>query len=383
MIRRIFKLHNETKKVLTLNSKIHIAASIIGIIFLIWFFINNYNSIVPEVIDYPKIDNSNVEITSIKIDGKTYDYARTLDNSPTIGELLDASGLAGKIEENSNKTTLSKSAASGEERSEIILDSEKRLKAIELLKKYILHLRNTSVIINYTYSDGTTDTVFNNRLNEEVQENSDNESSVMNSKGTLFKIENSGVYVQNSISNVDVLLNVLKEAVENPSAVEFKAVDAGGGYVSYQVTFDTVEDFVEIYTNLTPEDKTMMITSIKDEIAKKSDSDANNGRVCFEFIAGNEWSLNVYNTIIIDNEHILNWYFQGFYETFDWKLDTQIYSKRLKDDDKVLLANKALRDVRNLMDDYSKVEIDYKTGDIKITSDEVSETNNVTEETQK
>ena len=205
----------------------------------------------------------------------------------------------------------------------------------------------------------------------------------MNSKGTLFKIENSGVYVQNSISNVDVLLNVLKEVAENPSAVEFKAVDAGGGYVSYQVTFDKVEDFVEIYTNLTPEDKTMMITSIKDEIAKKSDSDANNGRVCFEFIAGNEWSLNVYNTIIIDNEHILNWYFQGFYETFDWKLDTQIYSKRLKDDDKVLLANKALRDVRNLMDDYSKVEIDYKTGDIKITSDEVSETNTVTEETQK
>lgn len=325
-----------------------------------------YESIIPEFIDYPKLDNSKVEITSIELNGNTYEYARTLNESPTLGELLDAQGLAGVINENASKAKLSRSAASGEERNEIILDSEKRLKPIKLLQEYINHLKEASVIINYTYSDNSIETVFNNRLNEEVKESFDGKSSIMNANGKLFSIEDNGVYTQNSISNVDVLMNVLKEAVENPSAVEFKAVDAGGGYISYQITFNTIEDFVNIYTNLTEEDKTMMITSIKDEISKQSKNGETNGKVCFEFIAGNDWSLNVYNTVIIDNVHVLNWYFQGFYETFDWSLDTQLYSERLEDQKVVSISQESVKHIENLMSDYTKVEIDYNTGEMQI-----------------
>lgn len=228
---------------------------------------------------------------------------------------------------------------------------------------YIEHLENSSVIISYNYSDYTA-VVMNNRLNEELQEDSNGNLQVINAYGDLYSIESDGVGKKLGIQNVQVLKNVLKIAQSDEENIEFKAVDAGGGYVQYQVTFNSVKDFVNVYEYLSDEDKSLITSQVLDELAEQN-SDFENAKVCFEFIAGNDWQLNVYNTLIIDSTYVLNWYFQGFYETFDWRLSKDLYSSKL-DNNVVTSVESDVSSIKKLMDDYSKVEINYETGEMTV-----------------
>lgn len=113
----------------------------------------------------------------------------------------------------------------------------------------------------------------------------------------------------------------------------------------------------------------MVAQSIADELTNEN-GEYKEAKVCFEFIAGNDWSLNVYNTVVLDGTYVLNWYFQGFYETFDWRLQKTLYSERATSNDIINTVNSDIESVRELMEAYSKVKIDYDTGEITLQSEE-------------
>lgn len=297
------------------------------------------------------------------LDDKEYTYAVDLNKSPTMGELLDASCLSSQDSEHMIQAR--ESQASGEQRDEVILTGEKRQTALNLLQLYIMHMKRTSVLMTLNYTDDTC-TVLNNITNEELLESEQGELSLVTAFGQYYAIQENGFTAQKSISTVGLLEKVLELAKQNENDIEFKAVNAGGGYVSYQVLFNSIEAFSMVYDSLTDEEKANLVDAVKEQAAQIGEGAP---KVCFEFIAGNDWSLNVYNTVVVDDEYVLNWYFEGFYELFNWDVSKAIYNSKQSNETRLIALEETLKSAQDTISAYSKVKIDYATGDIELVED--------------
>ena len=207
------------------------------------------------------------------------------------------------------------------------LSETDRQKAVKLLQKYVSHMKKNSVYYTLTYSDGSIDIVLNNRGNEELSELGAGGVSGITAGGTFYQKSETGVYKAESMTSVSILENVLDRALKDPDHVSVTAVEAGedddgNKYTSYRVTFDSAESYIDVYKNFDDDKKQSLVDSLKQTVKQYSDEDP---KICFEFLAGNDWSLSVYNTIILGDDYILNWYFDGYYEIFDWSLADGFY----------------------------------------------------------
>lgn len=304
---------------LTKGQKICIAISAIGLTFLIGVGIN---------IDKfrgdskPHVSNFGYDIQTVEADGVTYTLARSKDKSPDLTALREASKLD---TDNSNIQTTE--TASGESRESLELSETDRQKAVKLLQKYVNHMKKNSVYYTLTYSDGSMDIVLNNRGNEELSELGAGGVSGITAGGTFYQKSETGVYKAESMTSVSILENVLDRALKDPDHVSVTAVEAGedddgNKYTSYRVTFDSAESYIDVYKSFDDDKKQSLAESLKQTVKQYSNEDP---KICFEFLAGNDWSLSVYNTIVLDDDYILNWYFDGYYEIFDWSLADEFY----------------------------------------------------------
>lgn len=310
---------------LTKGQKICIAISAIGLTFLIGVGLN---------IDKfsgdskPYISNFGYNIQTVEADGVTYTLARSKDKSPDLTALREASKLD---TDNSNIQTTE--TASGESRESLELSETDRQKAVKLLQKYVNHMKKNSVYYTLTYSDSSMDIVLNNRGNEELSELGAGGVSGITAGGTFYQKSETGVYKAESMTSVSILENVLDRALKDPDHVSVTAVEAGedddgNKYTSYRVTFDSAESYIDVYKNFDDDKKQSLVDSLKQTVKQYSDEDP---KICFEFLAGNDWSLSVYNTIILGDDYILNWYFDGYYEIFDWSLADEFYDDDVDD----------------------------------------------------
>lgn len=304
---------------LTKGQKICIAISAIGLTFLIGVGLN---------IDKfsgdskPYISNFGYAIQTVEADGVTYTLARSKDKSPDLTALREASKL-----DTNNSNIQTTETASGESRESLELSETDRQKAVKLLQKYVNHMKKNSVYYTLTYSDGSMDIVLNNRGNEELSELGAGGVSGITAGGTFYQKSETGVYKAESMTSVSILENVLDRALKDPDHVSVTAVEAGedddgNKYTSYRVTFDSAESYIDVYKNFDDDKKQSLVDSLKQTVKQYSDEDP---KICFEFLAGNDWSLSVYNTIILGDDYILNWYFDGYYEIFDWSLADGFY----------------------------------------------------------
>lgn len=310
---------------LTKGQKICLAISAIGLTFLIGVGLN---------IDKfsrdskPYVSNFGYDIQTVEADGVTYTLARSKDKSPDLTALREASKLD---TDNSNIQTTE--TASGESRESLELSETDRQKAVKLLQKYVSHMKKNSVYYTLTYSDGSMDIVLNNRGNEELSELGAGGVSGITAGGTFYQKSETGVYKAESMTSVSILENVLDRALKDPDHVSVTAVEAGedddgNKYTSYRVTFDSAESYIDVYKNFDNDKKQSLVDSLKQTVKQYSDEDP---KICFEFLAGNDWSLSVYNTIILGDDYILNWYFDGYYEIFDWSLADEFYGSDADD----------------------------------------------------
>lgn len=310
---------------LTKGQKICIAISAIGLIFLIGVGLN---------IDKfsgdskPYISNFGYAIQTVEADGVTYTLARSKDKSPDLTALREASKL-----DTNNSNIQTTETASGESRESLELSETDRQKAVKLLQKYVSHMKKNSVYYTLTYSDGSIDIVLNNRGNEELSELGAGGVSGITAGGTFYQKSETGVYKAESMTSVSILENVLDRALKDPDHVSVTAVEAGedddgNKYTSYRVTFDSAESYIDVYKNFDDDKKQSLVDSLKQTVKQYSDEDP---KICFEFLAGNDWSLSVYNTIILGDDYILNWYFDGYYEIFDWSLADGFYDGDVDD----------------------------------------------------
>lgn len=304
---------------LTKGQKICIAISAIGLTFLIGVGLN---------IDKfsgdskPHVSNFGYNIQTVEADGVTYTLARSKDKSPDLTALREASKL-----DTNNSNIQTTETASGESRESLELSETDRQKAVKLLQKYVNHMKKNSVYYTLTYSDGSMDIVINNRGNEELSELGAGGVSGITAGGTFYQKSETGVYKAESMTSVSILENVLDRALKDPDHVSVTAVEAGedddgNKYTSYRVTFDSAESYIDVYKNFDDDKKQSLVDSLKQTVKQYSDEDP---KICFEFLAGNDWSLSVYNTIILGDDYILNWYFDGYYEIFDWSLADGFY----------------------------------------------------------
>lgn len=304
---------------LTKGQKICIAISAIGLTFLIGVGLN---------IDKfrgdskPHVSNFGYDIQTVETDGVTYTLARSKDKSPDLTALREASKL-----DTNNSNIQTTETASGESRESLELSATDRQKAIKLLQKYVNHMKKNSVYYTLTYSDSSMDIVLNNRGNEELSELGAGGISGITAGGTFYQKSETGVYKAESMTSVSILENVLDRALKDPDNVSVTAVEAGedddgNKYTSYRVTFDSAESYIDVYKNFDDDKKQSLAESLKQTVKQYSDADP---KICFEFLAGNDWSLSVYNTIILGGDYILNWYFDGYYEIFDWSLADEFY----------------------------------------------------------
>ena len=304
---------------LTKGQKICIAISAIGLTFLIGVGLN---------IDKfsgdskPHVSNFGYNIQTVEADGVTYTLARSKDKSPDLTALREASKL-----DTNNSNIQTTETASGESRESLELSETDRQKAVKLLQKYVNHMKKNSVYYTLTYSDGSMDIVLNNRGNEELSELGAGGVSGITAGGTFYQKSETGVYKAESMTSVSILENVLDRALKDPDHVSVTAVEAGedddgNKYTSYRVTFDSAESYIDVYKNFDDDKKQSLVDSLKQTVKQYSDEDP---KICFEFLAGNDWSLSVYNTIILGDDYILNWYFDGYYEIFDWSLADGFY----------------------------------------------------------
>ena len=310
---------------LTNRSKICIAISAIGITFLIGVGLNidkfNRDS-------KPYISNFGYSIQTVEADGNTYTLARQKDKSPDIAALRDASKL-----DTNNSNIQTTETASGESRESLMLGVTDRQKAVKLLQKYVNHMKKNSVYYTLTYSDNSMDIVLNNRGNEEISELGAGGVSGITAGGTFYQKSETGVYQAESMTSVSILENVLDRALKDPDHVSVEAVaagedDDGNKYTSYKVTFDSAASYIEVYKNFDDDKKSDLVSSLKETVKQYSNEEP---KICFEFLAGNDWSLSVYNTILLGNDYILNWYFDGYYEIFDWSLADEFYDSNIDD----------------------------------------------------
>lgn len=310
---------------LTKGQKICIAISAIGLTFLIGVGLN---------IDKfsrdskPHVINFGYNIQTVEADGVTYTLARSKDKSPDLTALREASKL-----DTNNSNIQTTETASGESRESLELSETDRQKAVKLLQKYVNHMKKNSVYYTLTYSDGSMDIVLNNRGNEELSELGAGGVSGITAGGTFYQKSETGVYKAESMTSVSILENVLDRALKDPDNVSVTAVEAGedddgNKYTSYRVTFDSAESYIDVYKNFDDDKKQSLVESLKQTVKQYSDEDP---KICFEFLAGNDWSLSVYNTIILGDDYILNWYFDGYYEIFDWSLADGFYDGDVDD----------------------------------------------------
>ena len=310
---------------LTKGQKICIAISAIGLTFLIGVGLN---------IDKfsrdskPYVSNFGYDIQTVEADGVTYTLARSKDKSPDLTALREASKL-----DTNNSNIQTTETASGESRESLELSEIDRQKAVKLLQKYVSHMKKNSVYYTLTYSDSSMDIVLNNRGNEELSELGAGGVSSITAGGTFYQKSETGVYKAESMTSVSILENVLDRALKDPDHVSVTAVEAGedddgNKYTSYRVTFDSAESYIDVYKNFDDDKKQSLAESLKQTVKQYSDEDP---KICFEFLAGNDWSLSVYNTIILGDDYILNWYFDGYYEIFDWSLADGFYGSDADD----------------------------------------------------
>lgn len=305
---------------LTKGQKICIAISAIGLTFLIGVGLN---------IDKfkgdskPYVSNFGYNIQTVEADGVTYTLARSKDKSPDLTALREASKL-----DTNNSNIQTTETASGESRESLELSATDRQKAVKLLQKYVNHMKKNSVYYTLNYSDSSMDIVLNNRGNEELSELGAGGISSITAGGTFYQKSETGVYKAESMTSVSILENVLDRALKDPDHVSVTAVEAGedddgNKYTSYRVTFDSAESYIDVYKNFDNDKKRSLADSLKETVKQYSNEDP---KICFEFLAGNNWSLSVYNTIVLGDDYILNWYFDGYYEIFDWSLDDGFYN---------------------------------------------------------
>ena len=304
---------------LTKGQKICLTISAIGLAFLIGVGLN---------IDKfsgdskPHVSNFGYDIQTVEADGVTYTLARSKDKSPDLTALREASKL-----DTNNSNIQTTETASGESRESLELSASDRQKAIKLLQKYVSHMKKNSVYYTLTYSDSSMDIVLNNRGNEELSELGAGGVSGITAGGTFYQKSETGVYKAESMTSVSILENVLDRALKDPDHVSVTAVEAGedddgNKYTSYRITFDSAESYIDVYKNFDDDKKQSLAESLKQTVKQYSDEDP---KICFEFLAGNDWSLSVYNTIVLGDDYILNWYFDGYYEIFDWSLADEFY----------------------------------------------------------
>lgn len=305
---------------LTKGQKICIAISAIGLTFLIGVGLN---------IDKfrgdskPHVSNFGYNIQTVEADDVTYTLARSKDKSPDLTALREASKL-----DTNNSNIQTTETASGESRESLELGATDRQKAVKLLQKYVNHMKKNSVYYTLNYSDSSMDIVLNNRGNEELSELGAGGISGITAGGTFYQKSETGVYKAESMTSVSILENVLDRALKDPDHVSVTAVEAGedddgNKYTSYRVTFDSAESYIDVYKNFDDDKKQTLANSLKETVKQYSNEDP---KICFEFLAGNDWSLSVYNTIVLGDDYILNWYFDGYYEIFDWSLDDGFYN---------------------------------------------------------
>lgn len=338
--------------VLTNKQRIYICVSLLGILVILLALYVAQGGF--KFIKTPKVDNHNFQIETLTVDGKDYDLATYKLDSPTKGQLLDAAGFDIQTIQTSETAsgTVEQSQTSKQ------LNSEERKEPIKLLKEYVDFLNNNSVYIILNYNSSTT-AVMNNRLGEEISEADDGSLNIINANGTTYQAGDTEVLSGPTISTVNLLGRVLNRAEEDPDHVEFKAVDAGNGYVSYQVIFDSPDSFVEIYDNLTEETRGMLAADIYNQASQYSE---NTPKICFEIIAGDDWAISVYNTIVIDDEYVLNWYFDGYYEMFDWQLPKEFYGDEFTIESYKNATMDLMENVQDIIDIYSNTQKDPDTG---------------------
>lgn len=310
---------------LTNRQKICIAISAIGLTFLIGVGLN---------IDKfsrdskPHVSNFGYNIQTVEADGVTYTLARQKDKSPDLTALREASKL-----DTNNSNIQTTETASGESRESLELSKTDRQKAVKLLQKYVNHMKKNSVYYTLNYSDSSMDIVLNNRGNEELSELGAGGISGITAGGTFYQKSETGVYQAESMTSVSILENVLDRALKDPDHVSVTAVEAGedddgNKYTSYRVTFDSAESYIDVYKNFDNDKKQSLVDSLKQTVKQYSNEDP---KICFEFLVGNDWSLSVYNTIVLGDDYILNWYFDGYYEIFDWSLADRFYDSEIDD----------------------------------------------------
>lgn len=310
---------------LTKGQKICLAISAVGLAFLIGVGLN---------VDKfrgdskPYVSNFGYNIQTVDADGVTYTLARSKDKSPDLTALREASKL-----DTNNSNIQTTETASGESRESLELSATDRQKAVKLLQKYVSHMKKNSVYYTLNYSDNSMDIVLNNRGNEELSELGAGGISGITAGGTFYQKSETGVYKAESMTSVSILENVLDRALKDPDHVSVTAVEAGedddgNKYTSYRVTFDSAESYIDVYKNFDDDKKQSLAESLKETVKQYSNEDP---KICFEFLAGNDWSLSVYNTIVLGDDYILNWYFDGYYEIFDWSLDDGFYNNDTDD----------------------------------------------------
>lgn len=310
---------------LTNRQKICIAISAIGLTFLIGVGLNIDKF---SVDSKPYISNFGYSIQTVNADDVTYTLARSKDKSPDLTALREASKL-----DTNNSNIQTTETASGESRESLELNKTDRQKAVKLLQKYVNHMKKNSVYYTLTYSDSSMDIVLNNRGNEELSELGAGGISGITAGGTFYQKSETGMYKAESMTSVSILENVLNRALKDPDHVSVTAVEAGedddgSKYTSYRVTFDSAESYIEVYKNFDDSKKQSLADSLKETVKQYSNEDP---KICFEFLAGNDWSLSVYNTIVLGDDYILNWYFDGYYEIFDWSLADEFYNNDTDD----------------------------------------------------
>lgn len=342
--------------VLTNKQRIYICVSLVGILLiqvLVYLIYTGFDFVIT-----PMVSNFGFQTQSITVDNVKYTLAKSKDEQPTKGQLLDAAGF-----ENSTNISTAENAEGAVSQSENdkIFDANDRKVPIGLLKKYVNFLDKSSVYILLNYYSTTT-AVMNNRLGEEISESDNGDLQVINAYGITQMIDdNNNVVYGNTLQTIDILDRVLTRAEEDPDHVEFKATDAGDGYVSYQVTFDSPEQFIEIYNNLDDDTKQSLVDNIYIQASQYTESTP---KICFEFIAGDDWSISVYNTIVVDDDYVLNWYFEGYYEMFDWKLDSSFYRTDLDIDEYQESISNLMTNVSNVIKVYSNTTIDQESGEL-------------------
>lgn len=336
----------------TIKQKIYICVSIVCLT-IICFVLYSSGIQLPSSFKAPKVSNKGFQLQTINVDGVDYTLAKSSDKSPTKGELLDAAAL-------DSIATPESSSVSGTQ-SEKVMTLDERQKPIEILSKYVDHLEKNSVYILMNYYSSST-AVINNRLGEEVEEDDTGNLNIINADGFMYSVsleDETSISSGKTLQTTKLLKRVLELAKSDADHIVFKAVDAGDGFISYQVIFDSPEQFVEVYDNMDEETRARLADDISLQAEQYSDQTP---MICFEFIAGDDWAFSVYNTIVLDEEYVLNWYFDGYYEMFDWSLPTDFYLEDLSVEAYQDNAKDLMEKASVMIDVYSNTQTDSESG---------------------